>query len=144
MDSKDRPKISELTTFPQLHVVTQTIGDVTTNEDESTDETQTSTVVRDEKDDDDTGETTLNETSSDSVNTDSQTLLEGSEEDREEDPEQEDSSSEDSEDLFDRLMRTIQGHWLDFVGKMKMSVLDVWKSISHHMMERLENFATVV
>lgn len=131
MDSKDRLKISELTTFPQLHVVTHTIGDDVTTGDTYEDD------VRD-GDDNTIATTAQNETTSDVVHTDSETLLEGSEED------QEDEDSEESEDLFDRLMRTIQGHWLDFVSKMKMSVLDVWKSISHHMMERLESFATVV
>lgn len=47
-------------------------------------------------------------------------------------------------DIFDHLMNRIQSHWLDFVGKMKLSVLDVWKTISKHMMERMENFASAL
>ncbi|KAG8175880.1 hypothetical protein JTE90_025948 [Oedothorax gibbosus] len=47
-------------------------------------------------------------------------------------------------DIFDHLMATIQSHWSDFVGKMKLSVLDVWKTISQQMMVRLENFATAL
>lgn len=104
-------------------MVSQTISDVSTVEqDETTTEMDNDTTVQ-------------NETLTEEVNTDTESLLEGSE-DNEERP--------NSEDLFDRLMRTIQGHWLEFVGKMKMSVLDVWQSISRHMMERLENFATGV
>lgn len=127
VDSKDRLNVDDhqdLTTFPQLHVVSQTIGDVSTVEQEGT------TTEMD-------NETTAvqNETLTEEVSTDTESLLEGSE-DSEERP--------NSEDLFDRLMRTIQGHWLEFVSKMKMSVLDVWQSISHHMMERLESFATGV
>lgn len=47
-------------------------------------------------------------------------------------------------DIFDHLMTTIQSHWSEFVGKMKLSVLDVWKTISQQMMVRLENFATAL
>lgn len=126
VDSKDRLNVDDhqdLTTFPQLHVVSQTISDVTIIEQEGT------TTEMD-------NETTVqNETLTEEVSTDTESLLEGSEDDEE---------RPNSEDLFDRLMRTIQGHWLEFVGKMKMSVLDVWQSISHHMMERLESFATGV
>lgn len=126
IDSKDRLNADDhqdLTTFPQLHVVSQTISDVSTVEqDETTTEMDNDTTVQ-------------NETLTEEVSTDTESLLEGSEDDEE---------RPNSEDLFDRLMRTIQGHWLEFVGKMKMSVLDVWQSISRHMMERLESFATGV
>lgn len=47
-------------------------------------------------------------------------------------------------DIFDQLMNRIQSHWLDFVGKMKLSVLDVWKTISKQMMDRMENFASAL
>lgn len=126
VDSKDRLNVDEhqdLTTFPQLHVVSQTISDVTIIE-----QVGTTTEMDNET-------TVQNETLTEEVSTDTESLLEGSEDDEE---------RPNSEDLFDRLMRTIQGHWLEFVGKMKMSVLDVWQSISHHMMERLESFATGV
>ena len=126
VDSEDRLNVDDhqdLTTFPQLHVVSQTINGVSTVEQEgTTTEMENKTTIQ-------------NETLTEEINTDAESLLEGSE-DNEDQP--------NSEDLFDRLMRTIQGHWLEFVGKMKMSVLDVWKSISHHMMERLESFATGV
>lgn len=133
VDSEDEPKVPELTTFPQLHVVTQTISDLPTDDWKQTVVTETETA-----------ESTLdndsqNETTTEHDHTGSETLLEGGTPDSEEEDE---DPSQDSEDIFDRLMRTIQGHWLDFVGKMKLSVLDVWKSISHHMMERLESFAT--
>ncbi|XP_015919405.1 uncharacterized protein [Parasteatoda tepidariorum] len=126
-------------TFPQIQVITKTITDETFSKSSTANTGGTTQKL---------GPVVRTETTSTTVPStedvfkfvtfnNSETLLSG----QGNDPVETDGAQED---IFDNLMKRIQSHWLEFVGKMKLSVLDVWKSISQHMMERLESFASAL
>ncbi|KAF8786777.1 hypothetical protein HNY73_008449 [Argiope bruennichi] len=141
-NKKDDPlKVVEPATFPQIQVVTKTISEETFQPTSTTTTTSTeSTTVTTAEEELARNEATvtveisLDENHRYSHSNESETLLSGSEEDPVE--------TDDKQDIFDNFIEPIQNVWQEFVGKLKMSVLEVWKSISHHLMERLESFAT--
>ncbi|GIY34324.1 uncharacterized protein CDAR_579302 [Caerostris darwini] len=133
----DPPNLQESATIPQIQVVTKTISEetfqpttmITTTKEATTKEEEpqeTTTIV---------GVSVLDVSSSLTHSNESETLLSGSEENPVE-------AEDEKQDIFDNFIEPIQNVWQEFVGKLKMSVLEVWKSISHHLMERLETFAT--
>ncbi|GBL95262.1 hypothetical protein AVEN_37722-1 [Araneus ventricosus] len=137
----DIPKVAEPATFPQIQVVTKTISEETFQPTTSTTTTSTeATTVTTAEEDLARNEVTvtveisLEENHRYNHSNESETLLSGLEEDPVE--------TDDKQDIFDNFIEPIQTVWQEFVGKLKMSVLEVWKSISHHLMERLESFAT--
>ncbi|CAL1272683.1 unnamed protein product [Larinioides sclopetarius] len=134
----DLPKIAEPATFPQIQVVTKTISEETFQPTTSTTtEATTVTTAKEELARNEvtaTVEISLDENHRYTHSNESETLLSGTEEDPVE--------TDDKQDIFDNFIEPIQTVWQEFVGKLKMSVLEVWKSISHHLMERLESFAT--
>ncbi|GFS92208.1 uncharacterized protein NPIL_387681 [Nephila pilipes] len=130
------PDAEEIATFPQIQVVTKTITEETFEP--STTTTEEAPITEPEQTQEDVvtklQTSTLNDNLRLTHSNESETLLSGSEDNPVE--------AEEKQDVFDRFIEPIQNVWQDFVGKLKMSVLEVWKSISQHLMERLETFAT--
>ncbi|GFY66668.1 uncharacterized protein TNIN_146651 [Trichonephila inaurata madagascariensis] len=131
------PDAAEAATFPQIQVITKTIAEETF-EPPTTTTTEEAPKTEAENAQDEVVTTLLTSTLNDNLRlthtNESESLLSGSEDDPVE--------AEEKQDVFDHFIEPIQNVWQEFVGKLKMSVLEVWKSISQHLMERLETFAT--